>query len=266
MSQTLANPIRVPANKNEILQTALQRINEHEEVKTLWEVINVNALDRLGMSDHGPVHFQIVANIALKLIRILQKKGIVSSVVKDFGLTQNHAELIVVLASILHDTGMSVNRDGHEEFSLFITNTLLRELLDFLPVNERVIVTSETLHAIINHRAGGRPITLEGGIVRVADALDMASGRSRIPFEAGKIDIYSLSAFAIDNIEIHEGKSNTDAPILVHVRMNNSSGIFQIDELLKSKLKDSGIEQYFDIFAHIDSESEKKLLTEFKLQ
>lgn len=262
MTQNEPKPFRVPAEKNELLQQALTRINHNEEVQALWHVINVNAMNRLGMSDHGPVHFQIVANIALKLLRTLKRENIVPSVVKDFELTQNHAELIIVLASMMHDLGMSINRDGHEEFSLFITNDLLREILEFLPVRERTIVISETLHAIINHRSGGRPITLEAGIVRVADALDMTEGRTRIPFEAGKIDIYSLSAFAIDRVEIHKGK---EKPLLIEVYMNNSAGIFQIDELLKPKLKDSGIEQYIEVIAYIEAESEKKLITEFKL-
>ena len=262
MQQNKQKPFRVPAEKNELLQQTLTRININEEIQALWQVINVNAIDRLGMSDHGPVHFQIVANIALKLLRTLQKKGIVPSVVKDFDLTVNHSELIIVLASIMHDFGMSINREGHEEFSLFLTNSLLREILDFLRVRERTIVISETLHAIINHRAGGRPITLEAGIVRVADALDMTHGRSRIPFEAGRVDIYSLSAFAIDKVEILEG---IEKPIRVEVHMNNSAGVFQIDELLKSKLRDSGIEQYIEVIAYIEAELEKKLIAEFKL-
>ncbi len=262
MMQNIQKPFRVPADNNKLLQQAITRINSNEEIQTLWQIINVNAIDRLGMSDHGPIHFQIVANIALRLLRILLKEGIKPSVVKDFELTQNHAELIIVLASMLHDLGMSINRDGHEEFSLFIANNLLREILDFLPTRERTIVISETLHAIINHRSGGRPITLEAGIVRVSDALDMTQGRTRIPFEAGKIDIYSLSAFAIDKIEI---KTGADKPILIEICMNNSAGVFQIDELLKSKLKDSGIEQYIEVKAHIEAESEKKLIAEFNL-
>ncbi len=262
MQKTIFKPFRVPADSNKLLQEAITRINDHEEIQTLWQVINVNAIDRLGMSDHGPVHFQIVANIALKLLRILRKEGNKPSVVKDFELTVDHAELIIVLASMLHDLGMSINRDGHEEYSLFITNNLLREILDFLPVRERTIVISETLHAIINHRSGGRPLTLEAGIVRVADALDMTQGRTRIPFEAGKVDIYSLSAFAIDKIEIKKG---IDKPILIEICMNNSAGVFQIDELLKSKLKDSGIDQYIEVIGHIEAESEKKLIAEFKL-
>ena len=66
--------INVPILGNKILEKVLEIINDNQEVHALWKVINVNAIDRLGMSDHGPVHFQIVANIALRLGRILQKE------------------------------------------------------------------------------------------------------------------------------------------------------------------------------------------------
>ena len=188
----MADAIRLPVANNNLLKKALPLINRNLEIATLWKVINVNAIDRLGMSDHGPVHFQLVSNIALRLMRILVKHKVVMNIVKDFELTNYHAELVVVLAALMHDLGMSINRDGHEEFSLFIANNLLREILTFLPIDERVIVISETLHAIISHRAGGSPITVEGGIVRVADALDMSEGRTRIPYEAGQVDIYSV--------------------------------------------------------------------------
>ena len=255
-------PINIPTNGNKLLESALQIVNSNDEIKTLWKVINVNATERLGMTDHGPVHFQIVSNIALRFIRILINNKVKPSVVKDFGLTNEHAELIIFLGSLLHDTGMSINRDGHEEFSLFITNTILREILDFLPIEERTIVISETLHTIINHRSGGHPITLEGGILRVADALDMSEGRSRIPFEAGHVDIYSVSSHAIDNVTIAAGKKKF---IIVNIFMNNSAGIYQIDQLLRKKLKKSGLEKYVQVKAYINTENEKKLMSEYEL-
>lgn len=255
--------IRVPTAKNKLLEEVLTRINKNEEIVTLWDILNVNAIDRLGMSDHGPIHFQIVANIALRLMRILEKHQVEMSIVRDFKLTQDHAEIVVVLASILHDLGMSIHRVDHETYSLFLANTLLRDVLDFLPTRERTIVISETLHAIISHRSGGRPATVEAGIVRIADALDMSSGRSRIPFEAGKVNIHSLSAYAVEGIEIREG---TDRPVLINISMNNSAGIFQVDELLKEKMDHSGIEKYFEIKASVAGKTEKKLLKEFVIK
>lgn len=257
-STVSAKLITVPTGTNPLLKTALDAVNTNDELKTLWRILNVHAIDRLQMTDHGVIHFQIVANIGLRLTRILTKRNIELSIVKDFGLTNHHGELVVFLGCVLHDLGMSVARNGHEEFSIPIANNLMREMLTFLPIEERTIVISETLHAIISHRRNGQPETIEAGIVRIADALDMSEGRSRIPYDAGSINIHSISAQAIDKITIEEGK---DRPINITIHMNNSAGIFQIDELLKEKLTGSGIEQYFDVTAHVQGITEKKLIT-----
>src|SRR6185437_11110690 len=198
--------IQVPARHNSTLQAIVERVNADDDLYTIWRCANVNAVDRLGMSDHGPVHVQIVANIGLRLFRLLMNREIVPSAVQDHQLTVEDAEVIVVLACLLHDVGMSIHRDDHERYSLFIAHDKLRELLgDFYPPANRRVMISEILHAIIAHRADGRPLTLEAGIVRVADALDMAKGRSRIPFEAGKVNIHSVSAAAVDRVAIGTG-------------------------------------------------------------
>jgi uncharacterized protein len=254
--------IRVPASPNSLLEKALAIINDDVEIKTLWRVSNINAIDRLHMTDHGVVHFQIVANIATRLARILVKHQIVMSIVENYNLSNDHAELVVLLASIFHDLGMTISREGHEGYSLILANNILHRILDFLPVDERTIVTSEVLHAIIAHRSGGSPITIEAGIVRVADALDMSEGRSRIPYQAGKIDINSISAAAIDRVEIAEGKTK---PIQINIWMNNIAGIFQVDELLKQKLIGSGIEKYIVVSAYLNEEKGNQLIKEFEI-
>lgn len=254
--------IHVPSHSNSMQEKVLTIINQDVEIKTLWRISNVNAIDRLEMTDHGPVHFQIVANIATRLARILVKHNVEMSIVKNYGLTNDHAELVILLASIFHDLGMSINREGHEGYSLFLANTILHRILDFLNIEERTIVISEVLHAIIAHRSGGTPYTIEAGIVRVADALDMSEGRSRIPYEMGKIDIHSISAAAINRIEILEG---TKKPIQINIWMNNMAGIFQVDELLKYKMIGSGIEKYMIASAYLDEEREKKLVKEFEI-
>jgi len=250
--------IRVPTRHNSRLKQILNRVNADAEIYALWQVINVNAVQRLGMSDHGPVHVQIVTNIALKLLRLLGARGNQPNVVTDYNLTGEDAEVVVFLASLLHDIGMSIHRVDHEQYSLFLARPKIGELLDGLyemPV--RAILTSEILHAIIAHRAGGRPLTLEAGVVRVADARDMAEGRTRIPFEAGHVDIHSVSAQAIERIAIGEGESK---PIRISVTMNNAAGIFQVDELLKDKLQGSGLEPYIEVEAAIEGEADKKLV------
>jgi uncharacterized protein len=252
--------IHVPTRDNRLLEKALALINEDIEIKTLWRIININAIDRQGLTDHGPVHFQIVANIALRLTRMLLKNGVEMSISKDYTLSKDYAELVVLLGSLLHDLGMSINREGHEVFSLLLANEILHRLLQFLPVEERTIVTSEVLHAIISHRSGGTPQTIEAGIVRVADALDISEGRSRIPYDEGKVDIHSISAEAIDRVEILDGKERL---IQINIWMNNTAGIFQVDELLKKKLIGSGIEQYVAISSFITQGEESRLFKQF---
>jgi len=255
--------IRVPARHNPRLQQVIDRVNADVELYALWQEINVNAVQRLGMSDHGPVHVQIVTNIALKLLRLLREHGVQPNLVVDHNLSDEDAEVIVALASMLHDLGMSIHRMDHEQYSLFLARPKIGELLDGLyEIPTRTILSSEILHAIISHRSGGRPLTLEAGIVRVADALDMAEGRTRIPFEAGKVDIHSVSALAIERVSIEEGK---DKPIRILVHMNNAAGIFQVDELFKNKLEGSGLESYIEVEASTEGETDKKLIKTFRI-
>lgn len=255
--------IHVPTNNNELLEKALEEINNNIELKTLWRVNNVNAIERLGMTDHGPVHFQIVANVGLRLARLLHGSEVEMSITKNYELDYKYAELVILLACLYHDIGISIHRNSHEEYSLFLANDLLRESLKFLDDEQRTIVKSEVLNAIIGHRSDGKPLTLEGGIVRVSDALDMSEGRSRIPYEKDDTTIHTISAQAIDNIEIYKGDPR---PIQVDVYMNNSSGIFQVDELLKKKLKGSGLEKYVNIKAILTGETEKRILKEYRIE
>jgi uncharacterized protein len=256
--------IRVPERGNRKLRTLLERVNSDRRLKAWWHVANVNATVRMEINDHSWVHIQIVTNIALKLERQLTKHHIEPSVVRDFAMTNDDAEVIVVLGALMHDVGMAVHREGHEEFSLFLVEPEIRRLLEGIYEEpELTVITSEVLQSIISHRAGGEPFSLEAGIVRVADALDMAQGRSRIPFERGKVSMHSLSAAAIDDVTITDGD---EKPIKIEIVMNNSSGLYQVDGLLKAKLRGSGLEPYIEVIAHIDTEAEKRLVPVYKLE
>ncbi len=256
--------INAPVRNNKKLRTLLERVNADRTLKGWWHVANVNASVRMEINDHSWVHIQIVTNIALKLLRQLTKHGVEPSAVRDFAMENDDAEVIVVLGALLHDVGMSIHREGHEEYSLFLVEPELRELLDGLYEEpELTVIASEVLQAIISHRAGGEPFSLEAGIVRVADALDMAQGRSRIPFEKGRVSMHSLSAAAVDDVSIGDGE---DKPIRIEITMNNSSGLFQVDGLLKAKLRGSGLEPYVEVIAHIDTEAEKSLVPVYRLE
>ena len=256
--------INLPVRGNRKLRKLLERVNADRQVKAWWHVSNVNAVVRMEINDHSWVHIQIVANIALKLLRQLTKHKIEPSAVRDFGLEQDDAEVIVALSALFHCVGMSVHRHGHEDFSLFLAEPKLRELLDGVYEEpELTVIVSEVLQAITSHRSDGQPLSLEAGILRVADALDMAEGRSRIPFEKGRVSMHSLSAAAIDDVSIADGE---ERPVKIEIVMNNSSGLFQVDGLLKAKLRGSGLEPYVEVIAHIDTDAEKRLVPVYRLE
>ncbi|NIV22180.1 MAG: HD domain-containing protein, partial [Gemmatimonadetes bacterium] len=245
----------VPDRHNPRLHHVMERVNGDDELYALWMAANVNAMERLGMTDHGPVHVKIVMNIAVKLLRLLADHGVEPSVVKHYGTELADAEVVVALAALLHDVGMSIHRSDHEAFSLFVARTKLNEILgELYDVPTATILRSEILHAIIAHRSGGKPLTLEAGIVRIADALDMAKGRSRIPFEAGSASIHSVSAQAIEAVQIEPGETKA---VRLSIQMSNSAGLFQLDQLFRDKLAGSGLEPYIELEAEIEGETEK---------
>lgn len=252
----------VPAQKNAKLERIVERINADAELQQLWKSANVMMIDRMGYNDHGPMHAKLVSNIALKMLRMLVSAGIEPSIVKNYKLGTDDAEVVVVLASALHDVGNAIHREQHEFLSVPIALPILNRLLEDYTPGEKTIMAMETLHAMVCHHEGTRPWTLEAGIVRIADALDMEKGRARIPFREGKVDIHSVSALAIDSVELHDGGKK---PIKVVISMNNSAGIFQIDSLLKGRIRDSGLEDYVQVSADINAEKEKKIIERFEL-
>lgn len=253
----------VPDRRNEKLQTLVAAINRDVSLHQLWRSANVNAVDRSNMSDHGPVHIRIVANIALKLIRLLMQAGLEPAVVKDYGLTNEDAEVIVVLGAALHDIGMSIHRHEHETYSLMLGAPKARDLLANIyqePI--LTVMVSETLHAVIAHRSDERTYTIEASAVKVGDALDMTQGRSRIPFELGAVNIHSLSAAAVERVVIRRGD---EKPIRIEAILNNSAGLFQLDELLRPKIASSSIAGLVEVEARIEGENEKRLLPLYNL-
>ncbi|UCH32788.1 MAG: HD domain-containing protein [Candidatus Bathyarchaeota archaeon] len=252
----------MPCKDNAKLRRIVDLVKEDNELQAFWKCSNVMAINRMGYTDHGPIHVKIVANSALKLLRMLLNKGIVPNVVKDYDLANEDAEVIVVLGSIFHDLGMIVNRENHEIYSVLLALGFLRNHLSVIyDQDQRAIMISEVLHAILAHHPHQQVLTLEAGIVRIADALDMEQGRARIPFESGKIDIHSVSALSIENVEILEGK---EKPITIKIKMANSAGIFQIDELLKARIQNSGLERYVHVIAEIMAEKERKIIERFE--
>jgi metal-dependent HD superfamily phosphatase/phosphodiesterase len=254
--------VHAPTRGNRRLERFLDAVNGDERVRAWWYMAQLTS-ERLEMSDHSWVHVQVVLNIGLRLLRLLVKGGIEPAMVSDHGMKDRDAEVVVAGGALLHDVGMSIHRVDHEAFSLFLVADRLDGLLaDSYDEPERTVVIAEIMHAIIGHRRRGEPYTLEAGVVRVADALDMAQGRSRIPIEGGRFGIHALSAAAIDEVRIEAGE---ERPVKVEIEMNNSAGIFQVDDLLATKLRGTPLEGHVEVIAQVKGETEKRLLPSFRI-
>ena len=169
---------------------------------------------------------------------------------------------------------MVVQRDNHEIYGGFLAMQFFdRCLPPTYGEEQQVIITSEVLHAIISHEqpstvtASNRILTKEAGIVGIADALDMEAGRARIPFHAGKVDIHAVSALSIEKVEVEcaEDMEKAVKPINIKIKMSNSAGVFQIDELLKPRIVNSGLEQFFHVIAEITGEKENRIIEKFEI-
>ncbi|HML03888.1 MAG TPA: HD domain-containing protein [Candidatus Bathyarchaeia archaeon] len=253
----------IPVGENRKLRHVINEVKRDAKLQALWRCANIMAINRMGYTDHGPTHVKIVANSALKMLRILIEKKVAPSIVKDYSMKNEDAEVVVVLGSIFHDLGMTVIRDGHEVFGALLASEFIEKYLQGIySEEERMTILSEVLHEIVSHEEPRKPLTLEAGIVRVADALDMEKGRARIPFEAGKVDIHSVSALSIEKVSIQEGDVK---PVTVRITMSNPAGIFQIDQLLKPRIEDSGLRNYIHVVAEITGEKETRILDKFEI-
>ncbi|ELY57260.1 metal dependent phosphohydrolase [Natronococcus amylolyticus DSM 10524] len=245
------------------LNEVLEFIDEDEEIQTYLEAQNINAVDRMRYNDHGAKHIEIVRNRALCLYDLLKAGDVEFNGAADQGLEEADEAVIVALAAVLHDVGHVVHRDQHAYYSIPLAADILERVLpEFYDVADTVRMKGEVLHAILCHHTAETPLTTEAGVIRVADALDMERGRSRIPYEQGGRGINTLSSQAISHVTLHEGKSR---PVMVEIAMTNAAGVYQVDNLLKAKLRDSGLENEIRIVAVNTNENHEQLVERIEL-
>lgn len=230
---------------DEKLHAALDFLESDPEVNAYIEAQNANPVTRLGYNDHGHKHVEIVRSRGLAVYDLLKRNGVSFNGAADHGLEEADEPVIVALGATLHDIGHVVHRDHHSHWSVPLAAAVLdRVLAEFYDPAARVAMKGEVLHTIICHHADQTPLTREAGVVRIADALDMERGRSREPYESGGRGINTVSSQAIERVNLYEGSG---VPVQVEIEMTNAAGVYQVDELLKSKLAGSGLEDFVRI-------------------
>lgn len=246
------------------VHTLLERLLQDKEVNLYHSYANVVSVRRLGYNDHGPVHARITTYNALKILDLLHDGGIQTSLEREQVGSYEDSQVAVALGCFLHDAGMGVTRQDHEWHALNLMDPIIRDYLSWLYADElekQVVVRSLVHEVIVGHMAKVRIHSLEAGTVLVADGTDMTKGRSVIAFnmqfepEVG--DMHRFSANTISRVEIGPGGNK---PVRISIQMDNPTGLFQIEEVLMTKVKASPIMKHLEIEARIDGEAPRMYL------
>ncbi len=253
-------------NKDSLPKRVMKELLENDEIQSIQDYANTVSITRLGFNDHGPVHMRTVCRNALKMLCILHDAGVETNLQKEHSGTFVDSVVAVMLATFLHDSGMTIGRKDHELYSgiisfQIITDILRKALPDAGDVMRRTVIRSVAMEGIVGHM-GTHPIhSIEAGLILIADGCDMTKGRARIaleiPTKPAEGDIHKYSANSIEKVRITRGD---DRPIKIEVHMNAQVGLFQIEEVLMPKIQSSPAKHLVELYACVEGEEEKRYL------
>ena len=98
---------------------------ENKELKEMQDYANNVSIKRLGFNDHGPVHMRQVTNNSIKMLNILHDFDIQTSLEKEEMGSFEDSLCALILASLMHDLGMVIGRQAHEEMSVLLATPLI---------------------------------------------------------------------------------------------------------------------------------------------
>ncbi len=222
-----------------------QYLTGSPKVQSYLRSANRMAVSRLGYTDHGPIHAEVATWNALKTFDILDETFQPNVVAEGIGDVDD-ARLVVLASTYLHDIGMVVHRNEHNQASVQLAGAILEnKLMDIYNDSAKATdILSFIFHGIYAHDDDTQCLTLEAGITKIGDGADMTKGRTIVPFQKGKVDIHSVSAMAINNVILDKGE---DKPLRITVSMDNPAGVFQVQAVLEKKLTTSSLEDHVDI-------------------
>ncbi len=238
---------------SELLRKAYEILEHDEEVQELIKMANIMAVGRLKYNDHGIIHSRIVSGAALEIFDRLVRSGIKPTTI-EFGTARSidEAKLVVLLASYLHDIGNAVHRINHEMIGAILAKDLIDRILTTVIPDigkRKYMLRQEVMHAIYATEMNTNALTVEAGVVKIADGTDMAEGRARIPYKLGKLDMHAVSALSIKKVAIN---SDGSTPIRIEIFMEDFAGLFQVEAVLRPKILSSGLQKYVEVYANVN--------------
>jgi len=226
------------------------------EIQAVQEYANIVSIKRLGYNDHGPVHMRTATLNTIRMFKLLNDAGIKMNLEKEEVGSADDSLTGIILASLLHDLGMTITRDSHELLSIQLAIPYIDRILDQMHSESELMIKtairSIAIEGIFGHMATRKIHSLEAGLVLIGDGSDMEKGRARIPsmlsLKTRVGDIHRTSASAIQKVKITKG---LEKPICITVEMNASVGFFQIEEVFFPKINISPVKPYIELYAGV---------------
>jgi metal-dependent HD superfamily phosphatase/phosphodiesterase len=202
------------------------------------------------------------------MLELIKKAGMRPDVLTSGAGDWDDTFLVVVAAALLHDIGNQVHRVSHGDIGPYLALPILDRLMPeiYKEVEKKTEIKGFILHAITTHDGEPPPLTTEAAIVCIADACDLTKGRGRLAFDLGNINIHTVSALAIDSLAILPGEKK---PVRLTVFMNNSAGIFQVEEALASKINVGPLADQIELVATtrpFGRKYDRRILYEIKME
>lgn len=266
LTSALEDLINLTPEKDMLPVKIAQALMSDPETEAVQNYANTVSIMRLGFNDHGPVHMRTVTYNAIQMLSILYRANIQTSLQTEKAGSFADSVIAVILASFLHDFGMSIGRQDHELYSVFLALPTIERLLNhYLPGEEnldrRIAIRSVAMEGIVGHMGTRKIHSIEAGIILIADGCDMTKGRARIPMvldNAPKVgDIHKYSANSIESVDIVPGKNK---PIRIQILMSAEVGFFQIEEVLLLKINSSPAKQFVELLAGVENCEMKQYL------
>jgi uncharacterized protein len=235
---------------------AYELLADDPEALANWDMANFITVRKLGYNDHGRVHAWVTGAASLAILELLVASGARPDVLESGSGDLDDTFAVVLLGTMLHDIGNQVHRIGHEAHGVALAMPILERVLTpvYPDIGQRTKLRAFILHSINCHDLNPTPLTLEAGITAVADGTDITKGRGRKAFAAGKVDIHSISALAVEQVSISRG---LEKPVEISVTMNNSAGIFQVEDTLAKKVINSPLKNLVALTAHTDETTDR---------
>lgn len=244
--------------------TAYDALRTDPEALAHWDMANYITMRKLGYNDHGRVHAFITGAASLAITELLLVGGVKPDLMESGVGDADDVYLTVILGTMLHDIGNQIHRVGHEAHGVTLALPILDRIMGPLYPDpfKRAKVRAFILSSINCHDLNPPPLTLEGGITAVADGTDITKGRGRKAFSLGSVDIHSISALAVDEVTIERGRNK---PVLINITMNNSGGIFQVEEVLTPKIIRTPMRPYVELRAATRPTGDEQILSRVRL-